>query len=68
MVELRADHAGDTYRLYYKLKCPGSVYVLFCHKKKSKHGRVVRKHERALILRRLRESMADCLGRQGGDG
>ena len=31
-------------RLYYTLKCPGLVHVLFCHKKKSKHGIGIPEH------------------------
>jgi phage-related protein len=38
IVEVASDHAGDTYRAYYTLKCPGRVHVLYCHKKKSKRG------------------------------
>ena len=66
VLELRADHDGDTFRLYYTLKCPGLVYVLYCQKKKSKRGRSIPKHERDLIVTRYRESLLDCIKTRGG--
>jgi len=66
--ELKADHLGDAFRLYYTLKCPGLVHVLFCHKKKSKHGSGIPEHERELIVRRYRDSLRDCGGNGGGVG
>ncbi len=62
--EIARDHMGDTYRVYYTLRCPGWVYVLFCHKKKSKRGASIPKHEADLILRRLRDCMAECPERE----
>jgi len=53
--ELRIDHGGDTFRLYYTLKCPGQVCVLYSHKKKAKRGGGIPLHERRLISRRYRE-------------
>jgi phage-related protein len=38
VVELASDDAGDTYRLYYTIKCPGYVHVLYCHKKSRSRG------------------------------
>ncbi|HEX6371718.1 MAG TPA: type II toxin-antitoxin system RelE/ParE family toxin [Longimicrobium sp.] len=60
VVELASDEEGDTYRLYYTLKCPGYVYVLYCHKKKSRHGSAIPKHEEDLIAKRCRDALRDC--------
>ena len=47
-------------RLYYTLKCPGHVDVLFAHHEKSKRGIGLPKHEEDLIVRRFRARVADC--------
>lgn len=60
VVELASDEAGDTFRLYYTLKCPGYVNVLYCHKKKSKHGGEIPKHEEDLIVKRYRDALRGC--------
>ena len=60
VVELRAQERGNAYRLYYTLKCPGSVYVLYCHKKKSKRGIGIPKYEENLIVDRYRDAMDHC--------
>jgi phage-related protein len=60
IVEVASDHAGDAYRAYYTLKCPGRVYVLYCHKKKSKRGAALPKREADLLARRLRDVLAQC--------
>lgn len=60
VVELASDEAGDTYRLYYTLKCPGFVHVLYCHKKKSKRGSEIPKHEEDLIAKRYKDAVRDC--------
>jgi phage-related protein len=44
----------------YTLKCPGYVYVLYCHKKKSKQGSQIPKHEEDLIFKRYRDALRDC--------
>jgi phage-related protein len=60
VVELASDEEGDTYRLYYTLKCPGYIYVLYCHKKKSKHGGEIPKHEEDLIAQRYKDALREC--------
>lgn len=60
VVELIKDDFGDTYRTYYTLKCPDWVYVLYCHKKKSKRGISLPKHEEDLIRKRFKDAMIDC--------
>ncbi len=64
IVEVAEDDLEGTYRVYYSLKCPGFVYVLFCHKKKSKRGTSIPKHEEDLLLRRFREAMERCRAQQ----
>jgi len=63
--EIARDHMGDTYRAYFTLKCPGWVWVLYCHKKKSKRGAGIPKHEEHLIVRRHRECVSECRHREG---
>ena len=66
VTELAQSHSGDAYRLYYTMKCAGFVYVLHCHKKKSKRGIQLPRYERDLIVRRLGFAMGDCRETQGG--
>lgn len=60
VVEIAGDERGDTYRLYYTLKCPGYVFVLYSHKKKSKERIGIPKHEEDLILRRFKDALDRC--------
>lgn len=60
VVKLAEHEKGESYRLYYILKCPGHVDVLVAHQKKSKRGIGLPKHEEDLIVRRFRARMADC--------
>jgi phage-related protein len=60
VIELASDDFGDTYRLYYTLKCPGFVYVLYCHKKNSRQGSEIPKHEEDLIAKRYKDAVRDC--------
>ena len=60
VLELRVEAHGDAYRLYHTLKCPGRVYVLYCHKKKSKRGIGIPLHEEKLIRDRYRDAMDHC--------
>jgi phage-related protein len=60
VAELSDDRHGEAHRLYFTLKCSDAVYALYCHKKKSKRGIGIPKHERELLVRRLKEALADC--------
>jgi phage-related protein len=40
--------------------------VLYCHKKKSKHGIQLPKHEREIIEKRLKDALIDGMGRPRG--
>ena len=58
--ELAKADGGNAYRLYYTLKCPGYVDVLFAHRKKSKRGIGLPDHEVRKIARRFKARIADC--------
>lgn len=66
VVEIAVNHAGDTYRVYYTLKCSGWVHVLYAHRKKSPRGGEIPRHERELIVRRLKEVIVECRHASGG--
>jgi phage-related protein len=66
VIELSKDDPAGTYRVYYTQKCPGIIHVLFCHKKKSKQGGKIPKHEEDLIVQRLKDALSDC-GEYGGN-
>ncbi len=67
VVKLSTNESGNTYRVYYTLKCPKHIYVLYCHKKKSKHGIGIPAHQEDLIVRRLRDALLDCEDNKRGD-
>ncbi len=54
VVEIIADHEGDTYRGIYTVKLAGVVYVLYAFQKKSKRGIKTPKKEIELIRPRLK--------------
>ena len=54
VLEVIADHRGDTYRAVYTVRFAERVYVLHVFQKKSKHGRATPKKEMDLIRARLR--------------
>jgi len=60
VLKLAGAEGGNVYRLYYTLKCPGYVDVLFAHMKKSKRGIGLPGHEERLIARRFNSRIADC--------
>lgn len=60
IIEIGDDEGGATYRLYYTLKCPDVVFVLYCHKKKSKRGIGIPKREEDLILQRFKDATDVC--------
>ena len=65
VLKVGTDHSGDTYRVYYTLKCPGRVYVLYGHMKKSRRGIGIPKHEEDLIVQRLKQAVLDCREKKG---
>jgi len=56
LVEVVADHDGDTYRAVYTVKLRGAVYVLHVFQKKARHGIATPKHVLHLIAQRLRQA------------
>ena len=54
VVEILADHRGDTFRAVYTVRYQGTVYVLHAFQKKSTSGRATPKHELDVIAQRLR--------------
>jgi phage-related protein len=56
VVEIVADHHGDTFRGIYTVRFAGAVYVLHAFQKKSKSGRETPHRDTELIAQRLREA------------
>lgn len=63
VLEVVADHDGDTYRAAYTVKFAGSVYVLHAFQKKSKKGLETPRAEMELIRRRLKAAEKDHEGK-----
>ena len=64
VLEVLADHRGDTFRAVYTVRLAGRVYVLHAFQKKSKHGVKTPQAEIDLIKRRLKEAIAISAGRE----
>jgi len=56
VLEVIAEHRGDTFRAVYTLRYADAVYVLHVFQKKSKSGRATPRRDIELIQRRLREA------------
>ena len=56
MVEIIADHDGDTWRAVYTVRFPEAVYVLHAFQKKSKRGIATPKRDVDLIRQRSAEA------------
>jgi phage-related protein len=67
VLEVREDHAGDTYRAVYTVRFAEFVYVLHAFQKKSKHGIATPPKELALLARRLRTAEMDHAERSKKD-
>lgn len=59
VLELVADHVGDTFRSVYTLKFATAIYVLHAFQKKSKSGIKTPTEDMELIQRRLKAAEAD---------
>ena len=59
VLEIIADHVGDTFRAVYTVKFATAIYVLHAFQKKSKSGIKTRSEDLALIQRRLKAAEAD---------
>jgi phage-related protein len=67
VLEVVADHDGDTYRAVYTVRFAGRVYVLHAFQKKSKTGMKTPKAETNLInsrLKRAQDEHGEWLTRQ----
>jgi phage-related protein len=56
VLEVIADHDGDTYRAVYTVRLASGVYVLHCFQKKGTHAIRTPRRDIALIKRRLAEA------------
>lgn len=56
VVEMMADHRGDTFRAVYTLRFGAAVHVLHAFQKKSRRGIATPQSDIDLIRRRLREA------------
>jgi phage-related protein len=64
IMEIVADHRGDTWRAVYTVRFRNAVYVLHAFQKKSKSGIATPKKELELIQQRLAEAERDYRERQ----
>ena len=56
VLEIIADHKGDTWRAVYTVRYPEAIYVLHAFQKKSKKGIATSKKDLDLIQHRLAEA------------
>lgn len=65
VLEIVADHVGDTFRAVYTVKFATAIYVLHAFQKKSKAGIKTPTEDLELIRRRLKVAEADYKDRLG---
>ena len=65
VLEIVADHVGDTFRAIYTVKFATAIYVLHAFQKKSKAGIKTPREDLELICRRLKAAEADYQDRLG---
>jgi phage-related protein len=64
VMEMVADHRGDTFRVVYTVRLAERVYVLHAFQKKSKRGIATPQAEIELIRRRLKLAIAISEGKE----
>jgi len=64
VLEVVADHRGDTFRAVYTVRLADRLYVLHAFQKKSKHGIATAQAEIDLIKRRLKQAIAISEGQE----
>jgi phage-related protein len=64
VMEIVADHRGDTFRAVYTVRFRDAVYVLHAFQKKSRHGIATPLHDVELIRKRLTDAERDYFERQ----
>jgi phage-related protein len=62
VLEIVADHDGDTWRTVYTVEIAGAIYVLHAFQKKSKRGIATPKQEIDLVRQRLRAAREHAKG------
>lgn len=67
VLEVIADHEGNTYRAVYTAKFAGAVYVLHAFQKKSRKGVGTPKADIHLIQQRLKAAQSDYQKRFKGE-
>ena len=65
VLEIIADHVGDTFRAVYTVKFATAIYVLHAFQKKSTSGIKTRSEDLELIQRRLKAAEADYKAQLG---
>jgi len=65
VLEIVANHRGDTYRAVYTVKFEHAIYVLHAFQKKSPQGRKTPQSDVELISRRLKMASEDYEARYG---
>ena len=63
VLEVVADHRGDTFRAVYPVRFADRVYILHAFQKKAKHGVATPQTEIDLIKRRFKQAVAISEGR-----
>lgn len=64
VMEVVADHRGNTFRAVYVVRLADRVYVLHTFQKKAKHGVATPQTEIDLIKRRLKQAQAISEGKE----
>ncbi len=68
VLEIVADHDGNTYRAVYTVKFAKAVFVLHAFQKKSKKGLATAKADVETVRRRLRPAVEVFLERYESEG
>ena len=64
VLEVVADHRGNTFRAVYIVRLADRVYVLHAFQKKAKHGIATPQTEIDVIKRRVKQAVAISEGRE----
>jgi len=59
LLEVVADHSGNTFRAVYTVRFAEAVYVLHAFQKKSRHGIKTARQDVELVSLRLKQAQAD---------
>lgn len=56
VIEIVADHRGDTWRAVYTVRFAEAIYILHAFQKKSKHGIATPRQQLEIVKHRLAEA------------